>query len=89
MARILSHESHWSFSGHLSESALLQWFRGIRFGGVLRVLSKSTLQRMEAEVPAQVLQEFNVVMLHRSMTTGAAGASVIGLADAVDLSLIW
>ena len=44
---------------------------------------------MEAEVPAQVLQEFNVVMLHRSMTTGAAGASVIGLADAVDLSLIW
>lgn len=89
VARILSNESHRSFSGHLAESALLQWFCGIRFDGVIRVPSKSTLQRMEADVPAQVLQDLNVLMLRRSTTMDDAGASVLGLADAVDLSLIW
>jgi len=89
VARILSNESHRSFSGHLAESALLQWFCGIRFDGVIRVPSKSTLQRMEAEVPAQLLQDLNVLMLRRSTTMDDVGASVLGLAEAVDLSLIW
>jgi Transposase domain (DUF772) len=89
VARILSNESHRSFSAHLAESPLLQWFCGIRFDGVIRVPSKSTLQRMEAEIPEQVLQELNVVMLRRSTMTDASGISEIGLAEAVDLSLIW
>jgi len=89
VARILSNESHRSFSGHLAESALLQWFCGIRFDGVIRVPSKSTLQRMEAEVPSQVLQELNALMLRRSATTDGAGVSVLGLAEVSDLSLIW
>lgn len=89
VARILSNESHRSFSGHLAESALLQWFCGIRFDGIIRVPSKSTLQRMEAEVPSQVLQELNALMLRRSATTDGAGVSAMGLAEVVDLSLIW
>ena len=89
VARILSNESHRSFSGHLAESALLQWFCGIRFDGIIRVPSKSTLQRMEAEVPSQVLQELNALMLRRSATTDGADVSALGLAEVVDLSLIW
>jgi IS5 family transposase len=89
VARILSNESHRSFSGHLAESALLQWFCGIRFDGIIRVPSKSTLQRMEAEIPLQMLQELNVLMLRSSTTTDAEGTSVLGLDEAVDLSLIW
>ncbi len=89
VARILSNESHRSFSGHLAESALLQWFCGIRLDVVIRVPSKSRLQRMEREVPTQVLQELNVLMLRRSAETDATGASVLGLTEAVDLSLIW
>lgn len=89
VARILSNESHRSFSGHLAESALLQWFCGIRFDGIIRVPSKSELQRMEADVPTQVLQELNVLMLRRSAETDATGASALGLDEAVDLSLIW
>jgi IS5 family transposase len=89
VARILSNESHRSFSCHLAESALLQWFCGIRFDGIVRVPSKSTLQRMEAEVPAEVLHELNVLLLRRSTETDADGASTIGLAESVDLSLLW
>lgn len=89
VARILSNESHRSFSGHLAESMLLQWFCGIRFSGVIRVPSKSTLQRMEADVPAQMLQELNALLLRRSTMTAEDGVSVLGLAEAVDLSLIW
>ena len=43
---------------------------------------------MEAEVLAQALQELNVLMLRRAPRTDAARASVLGLAEAVDLSLI-
>jgi IS5 family transposase len=89
MAKVLSNESHRSFSTHLAESALLQWFCGIAFDGVVKVPSKSTLQRMEAEVPAPVLQELSALMLRRATTTDAAGASVLGLAETVDLSVIW
>jgi IS5 family transposase len=89
VARILSNESHRSFSGHLAESALLQWFCGIRFNGIIRVPSKSTLQRMEAEIPAQVLQELNTLMLRRSTMADKTGVSDLGLAEMVDLSLIW
>jgi IS5 family transposase len=89
VARILSNEGHRSFSTHLAESPLLQWFCGMAFDGVVAVPSKSTLQRMEADIPASVLQEFNVLMLRRATTTDVAGASVLGLAEAVDLSLIW
>ena len=89
VARILSNESHRSLSGHLAESALLHWFCGIRFVGIIRVPSKSELQRREADVPTQVLQELNVLMLRRSAETDATGASALGLDEAVDLSLIW
>ncbi len=39
VARILSNESHRSFSCHLAESALPQWFCEIRCDGIVRVRS--------------------------------------------------
>jgi hypothetical protein len=89
VARVLSNESHRLFSSHLAESPLLQWFCGIDFGQPIRVPSKSTLQRMEADVPAELLNELNAKLLQRSGSCDADGHSVIGLADPVDLSLIW
>lgn len=89
VARILSNESHRSFSCHVAESALLQCFCDIRFDGVVRVPSKSALQRMEADVPAEVLHELNALLLRRSAVTDTDGGSALGLAELVDLSLVW
>lgn len=89
VARILASESHRAFSCHLAESPLLQWFCGVDFDGVIRVPSKSGLQRMEAEVPAELIRELHALLLTKSTQSDGAGRSVVGLADAVDLSLIW
>jgi hypothetical protein len=89
IARILSSESHRAFSRHLAESALLQWFCGIRFDGVIRVPSKSTLQRMESEVPTELIDQVHAQLLRRAAEVDTQGRSVVDLADPVDLSLVW
>jgi hypothetical protein len=89
VARVLSNESHRQFSSHLAESPLLQWFCGIDFGGAIRVPAKSSLQRMEADVPAALIQELNTLLLQRSATRDVCGKSVIGISAPVDLALIW
>jgi len=89
IARILSNESHRKFSVHLAESPLLQWFCGLKFEGIIRVPSKSTVQRMESEVPADIIQDLHVLLLKRAVAVDKNGVSVIGLADPIDLSLIW
>jgi hypothetical protein len=90
VARVLSDESHRSFSAHLAESALLQWFcRVERMDGIVRVPSKSTLQRMESEVPAEVIQDIQRSMLRWAATPAADGQAPGGLADLVDLSVTW
>jgi hypothetical protein len=90
VARVLSDESHRSFSAHLAESALLQWFcRVERMDGVVRAPSKSTLQRMESEVPAEVIQDIQRSMLRWAATPAADGHAPGGLADLVDLSVTW
>jgi len=89
IARILSNESHRLFSVHLAESPLLQWFCGLRLGGIIHVPSKSTVQRMESEVPTDIIQDLHALLLNRAVAVDKNGASVIGLADPIDLSLIW
>jgi hypothetical protein len=89
VARILSNESHRKFCIHLAESQLLQWFCGWDAPGVVRVPSKSTLQRMESEVPRQLLDRLNVLMLTAATQVDAEGLSKLGLEAAVDLSLVW
>jgi IS5 family transposase len=90
VARILSNESHRSFSAHLAESALLQWFcRVDRMDGVVQVPSKSALQRMEAAVPTEVLQGLQRGLVLRAATPEADGRPALGLAEQVDLSVAW
>jgi len=89
VARILSNESHRQFSVHLAESPLLQWFCGMELGGSIRVPSKSTLQRMESEVPVELIQQLQAQLLTRAVAMDANGRSVLDLADPVDLSLVW
>lgn len=90
VARILSNESHRSFSTHLAESALLQWFcRVERFDGPIQVPSKSALQRMEAAVPADVLQGLQSGLVRRAATPEEDGSPALGLAERVDLSVAW
>ena len=89
VARILSNESHRQFSTHLAESPLLQWFCGYDRMGVIRVPSKSTMQRMESCVPAELLTRLNDLLLQRAAATNEDGRSPIGMEEAIDLSLIW
>jgi IS5 family transposase len=90
MARILSNECHRQFSTHLAESPLLQWFCGCdSLKEKIRVPSKSTLQRMESEVPPETITKLNDLLLKSASGRDAAGVSPIGLVEAVDLSVIW
>ncbi len=89
IARILSNSSHRIFSVHLAESPLLQWFCGCDSLHVIHVPSKSTLQRMESEVPKDLLDTLNAKLLSKAAATDAAGAPAFDLESAIDLSLIW
>jgi hypothetical protein len=90
MARILSNECHRQFSAHLAESALLQWFCGCdSLKEKIRVPSKSTLQRMESEVPPETITKLNNLLVKSASGRDATGASPIGLVEPVDLSVIW
>lgn len=89
VARILSNESHRSFSAHLAESPLLQWFCACETLGVVQVPSKSSLQRMEASISREVLNQLNVLLLKQSTLVNASGVSLLGLAQPTDLSVVW
>ena len=91
VARILSNESHRKFSCHLAESPLLQWFcRTADMDTRVQVPSKSTLQRMESEVPIAVLASAHALLLNTSVAVSPDnGTSLLGLVEPVDLSVIW
>jgi hypothetical protein len=89
IARILSGESHRSFSTHVAESALLQWFCGCDRLDRIQVPSKSTLQRMESELPQGLLERLNVRLLESASAVDDAGQSTLGLAAPVDRSVVW
>ena len=89
IARILSNESHRQFSCHLAESPLLRWFCHYGEVGVIRVPSKSTLQRMESSVPAAVMERVNALLLICASTIDGDGQSPVQLAEPIDLSVVW
>jgi IS5 family transposase len=89
IARILSNESHRLFSVHLAESPLLQWFCCCSQLDFVQVPSKSTIQRMESGVSTETVTLLSALLLQRSRDVDANGESILGLADPVDLSVIW
>lgn len=89
IARIKANESHRDFSCHLAESPLLQWFCRCDTLGVVRVPAKSTLQRMESEIPVDVLTKLNRLLIQSASKVDADGTSLLNLQEPVDLSMIW
>lgn len=89
IARVLSNESHRLFSVHLAESPLLQWFCGCSQLDHVQVPSKSTIQRMESGVSTEIITLLNALLLQRSREVDTNGESILGLADPIDLSVIW
>jgi hypothetical protein len=89
VARILSNQSHRQFSAHVAESPLLQWFCGYDAMDIIRVPSKSTLQRMESSVPQELLSQVNTLLLQQASKIADDGGPALGLAEPIDLSVIW
>jgi hypothetical protein len=91
IARFLSNTSHRQFSCYMAESRLLQWFCGTEvLGGPIQVPSKSTLQRMESQMPADILDRAHALLLSKATAVSPVdGSSILGLAEPIDLSVIW
>lgn len=85
IARELTGESARGFSKRLADSPLFQWFCGIDRIDIIRVPSKSTLDRYDKLVPEEVVRQI-VDMLN---ATGASpieeGQQALGLEKALDV----
>jgi hypothetical protein len=62
IARKLTGEAFREFTSHLADSPVLQKFCGMDELGVIRVLSKSQLQRNEAQIPEEILRKLIVLL---------------------------
>jgi hypothetical protein len=82
-------DRHRKFSCQLAESPLLQWFCACDALGPIRVPTKSTLQRMESEVPMELITRLNTLLLTRSSQVDQDDQSVIGVAVPIDMSMVW
>ena len=81
IARALLGEDHRGFSMRLADSQLLQWFCGIDRLVVVRVPSKSELQRFSAMVPEEKLRP----LINQLIADAALAPDKIGLDEALDL----
>ena len=80
VARALMGGSYREFSRRLADSPLLQWFCGLSRLDVVRVPSKSALERYGKLVPEQAVRE---VVNH--LNQAAADGQVLGLAQSLSL----
>lgn len=85
IARGLYQESYRSFSTHLAESRLLQWFCQIDSFDVIAVPTKSTLQRFAQMYSSEEIQNINTLLLSQS----ALPEGPLQLAEAVDLDTLF
>lgn len=81
VARILLEESFRGFSRRLADSPLLQWFCGVDRMDVVRVPSKSELQRCAEWLPESVVRE----LVGRLLQSAAQSPVPLGLAEPLDL----
>ena len=87
VSRGLSGESYRVFSAHVADSSLLQRFCILdNFGGVIKVPSKSTLQRYEKIVPESVVRDIvNHLSKKASEKPTEKKDQILNLQDAVSL----
>ena len=85
LARTLIGGSYREFSRRLADSTLLQWFCGLSRLDVVRVPSKSTLDRYGKLVPEQVLREVIDRLNQAAAATASADGQVLGLAQPLSI----
>jgi len=85
LARAMIGGSSREFSRRLADSPLLQWFCGLSRLDVVRVPSKSTLDRYGKLVPEQVVREVIDRLNQAGAAATVAGGQVLGLAEPLSL----
>jgi hypothetical protein len=83
LARLLLGDDLRGLAVSLAESALLQWFCRINEIDVIKIPSKSTLQRYENMITPEELKELNIMLIRH--VADADGAQKVGLEVPVDL----
>jgi hypothetical protein len=78
VARSYLQESYREFSTHIADSFLLQWFCKINnFGQIIRVPSKSTLERYEKMLPESLIKDLNSDL--KKIASSEKSKSILGL----------
>jgi hypothetical protein len=86
--RILESNSYRRTSQRLADSPLLQWFCGINRMDVIKVPSKSSIERYDKSVPESVLREVVNQLTRAAADVDGQGQSVIGLETPLSLSTL-
>ncbi len=86
--RILESNSYRLMSQRLADSPLLQWFCGINRMDVIKVPSKSTIERYDKAVPELVLREIVNRLTRAAAGVDKQGQSVIDLETPLSLSTL-
>ncbi|MDA7510435.1 transposase [Verrucomicrobia bacterium] len=83
-------ESYRVTSQRLAQCPLFQWFCRIDHLGVVKVPSKSTLQRFHKWTELETLKRLNIDLIKAAAkTTEGDKAQSLGLKNAVELETIW
>lgn len=82
-------ESYRDLSVQLAQSALLQWFCRIENFGEVRVPSKSTLQVYSEWLKHDEMSLVLAKLKEAAAGTSPEGSSAIGLANALELDVVW
>ncbi len=88
IVRILESNSYRRMSQRLADSPLLQWFCGINRLDVIKVPSKSSIERYDKAVPESVLREVVNQLTRTATGVDDRGSSVIGLETPLSLSTL-
>ena len=86
IARSLESKSYRKMSRHLADSPLLQKFCGISRMDVIKVPSKSTIERYDKAVPESMVRDIINQLTKASTQENDCGQSVLGLETSVSLS---
>lgn len=89
VVRELIQESARGLSRRLADSELLQWFCRIRRVEVIRVPSKSTLDRYEKMIPEEVLREAVDKLNGVAASTNPQGEPELGLEAPLDIEALF
>lgn len=86
--KALSDTSYRDLSRRLADSSLLQWFIGINDRNIIRVPSKSTLERFYNDMSEPAIRELVTQLISAGISVNEDGHSVIGLEEPLCLDVV-